>query len=141
MYPLSRPILSVVACSHIAARAHNLHCCSSELPNRYFQELLAGLPKPLKKYTTIAQPDQKLSAPEPGTCPWQEYECPTDDVYRTMDGSCNNLANPLWGRKETPLRRELPAKYNDGMCVSIMYYFNLSPLGNVNPFVSVRITR
>ncbi|XP_058126675.1 peroxidase-like [Anopheles ziemanni] len=35
--------------------------------------------------------------------------------YRSMDGSCNSLYNPLYGTPYRPYRRLLPAKYADGV--------------------------
>ncbi|GMT14395.1 hypothetical protein PFISCL1PPCAC_5692, partial [Pristionchus fissidentatus] len=35
--------------------------------------------------------------------------------YRTFDGSCNNLQNPLLGAAFTPFSRLLPAQYDDGI--------------------------
>jgi hypothetical protein len=40
--------------------------------------------------------------------------CTTIDL-RTLDGSCNNLANPTWGRTNTPYIRVAPANYADGV--------------------------
>lgn len=34
--------------------------------------------------------------------------------YRSLDGSCNNLRNPLWGTSFRPFRRILSAEYDDG---------------------------
>ena len=34
--------------------------------------------------------------------------------YRSLDGSCNNLRNPLWGTAFRPYRRILPSEYDDG---------------------------
>ncbi|CAL4122234.1 unnamed protein product, partial [Meganyctiphanes norvegica] len=48
-------------------------------------------------------------------CPVQP-KCPNPNAkYRTADGSCNNIRNPHWGMSETPLRRLLPPKYEDGI--------------------------
>ena len=34
--------------------------------------------------------------------------------YRTFDGSCNNLAHPVWGKSWQPQARQLPSQYHDG---------------------------
>ncbi len=36
-----------------------------------------------------------------------------NDKYRTIDGTCNNIHNPLFGSAPTALTRLLPAKYYD----------------------------
>jgi hypothetical protein len=38
---------------------------------------------------------------------------PCDDKYRRIDGTCNNIKNPLFGSASTTLTRLLPAKYYD----------------------------
>ncbi|XP_060868199.1 peroxidase-like [Metopolophium dirhodum] len=40
--------------------------------------------------------------------------CNRNAIYRTANGSCNNLKNPLWGSSETPYIRLSEAAYNDG---------------------------
>lgn len=35
--------------------------------------------------------------------------------YRSYDGSCNNLRNPIWGTPQTPYTRLLAPKYGDGL--------------------------
>ena len=39
--------------------------------------------------------------------------CRTNDEYRTIDGTCNNINNPLFGSAPTALTRFLSAKYFD----------------------------
>ena len=57
---------------------------------------------------------------------WQESECvevreppncffPTVNQFRTIDGTCNNLANPLFGASGTAFRRLIPGQYEDGI--------------------------
>lgn len=41
--------------------------------------------------------------------------CDYTSKFRTIDGSCNNLAHPYWGMAETPLIRFLCSVYEDGM--------------------------
>ena len=48
-------------------------------------------------------------------CPWDQFIKCSDKtkMYRTFDGSCNNLKEPLYGRAETPFQRILKeAAYN-----------------------------
>ena len=62
------------------------------------------------------QSDAELPvAPGYDFCPYPTtVECPSDSSFRTFDGTCNNLRNPLIGRAMTPFRRLMPAKYADG---------------------------
>ena len=52
------------------------------------------------------------------------------DIFRTIDGKCNNLKNPLWGSKTVSMRRILPS-------IKDLYktdqYFSLA-LGNIASF-------
>ena len=44
-------------------------------------------------------------------CPEAETTtCPPSE-YRTMDGFCNNMANPEWGQAFTPQTRFIQAEY------------------------------
>ena len=46
----------------------------------------------------------------PPTC-----NSPSVNAYRSVDGTCNNLQNPLWGAATTAFRRILPPYYEDGI--------------------------
>ncbi|CAG9827438.1 unnamed protein product [Diabrotica balteata] len=52
---------------------------------------------------------EEIIQPGCGTAP---DHCP-NTIYRSYDGSCNNLKNPTWGIPNTPYNRLLPAKYAD----------------------------
>jgi len=49
-----------------------------------------------------------------GNCP-SAPRCNTNAKYRSVDGTCNNLRNPLLGRSETAFQRILPPQYDDGV--------------------------
>ena len=42
-------------------------------------------------------------------------KCHPRQRYRNIDGSCNNLENPLWGKSNTQYSRILPPSYGDGI--------------------------
>ena len=57
---------------------------------------------------------------------WQESGCeeireeplcndPARWVFRSIDGTCNNLQNPLFGASGTPFTRIIPSQYEDGI--------------------------
>ena len=47
----------------------------------------------------------------------EEFECftPSFQRFRTIDGHCNNLENPLLGAADTALPRLIPSQYEDGI--------------------------
>ncbi|XP_046556439.1 peroxidase-like protein [Haliotis rubra] len=55
-----------------------------------------------------------MTIPESG-CATFVGVCNITNIYRSSDGSCNNLANPTWGMSDTPRRRYLTPQYNDGI--------------------------
>ncbi|KAK8752094.1 hypothetical protein OTU49_012001 [Cherax quadricarinatus] len=63
-------------------------------------------------------------------CP-RDPTCTPNAKYRTADGSCNNLANPSWGKSNTPNQRILPPTYADGVFEPRSTAVDGSPLPNV----------
>lgn len=57
-------------------------------------------------------------------------QCNPGTKYRTIDGSCNNLKEPLWGKSQTQFSRVLAPAYADGLSE-----FRLSVTGDVLPSV------
>nr|XP_045598236.1 peroxidase-like [Procambarus clarkii] len=49
------------------------------------------------------------------TCPREPVCRERDRFYRTIDGSCNNLDNPMWGQARTTFQRLRPPHYSDGL--------------------------
>lgn len=52
----------------------------------------------------------KISCEECGVGP---EKCLNDTIYRSYDGSCNNLEHPKWGSAGSEYGRLRPAKYSD----------------------------
>ena len=53
--------------------------------------------------------------------------------YRTFDGTCNNLKEPMRGASYIPLRRLLPAQYDDGLMQPIGFDKEKRPNGRALP--------
>ncbi|XP_071091011.1 salivary peroxidase/catechol oxidase-like [Haliotis cracherodii] len=65
----------------------------------------------LKKHPKASKEEIKR-AKKKADCP-AAFECSEEDLYRTPDGSCNNLDHPHWGAANQPFRRYLPPEYSD----------------------------
>ncbi len=58
-----------------------------------------------------------MGAPNLNVCPFplpDPSACNLTRQYRTIDGSCNNLQHPTWGKAMRPFRRLLFPDYGDG---------------------------
>jgi hypothetical protein len=52
-------------------------------------------------------------------CPYNiNPKCNSKAKYRTADGTCNNLKNPLWGKSQTPFERFVSPFYEDGKLIT-----------------------
>ena len=61
----------------------------------------------------LARMSQEASCQE--VRPFPVCKFPRDWIYRTIDGTCNNLENPLFGASNTQFTRIAPAEYADGI--------------------------
>ncbi|XP_062579240.1 peroxidasin homolog, partial [Saccostrea cucullata] len=62
-------------------------------------------------------------------CPYnRKPSCQTNAKYRTADGTCNNLNNPLWGKSQTPFERFVFPFYEDDVQDPRSRNVNGSPL-------------
>jgi len=52
-------------------------------------------------------------------CAVPKIKCDPTLCYRTIDGSCNNLNFPLWGKSLTSQARFIPPSYDDSTCYNI----------------------
>ncbi len=83
--------------------------------NRVFREVNTLL----KPFQGNYRPDTPFPAPAMDECPFPTNMdtltpmCDALSRYRTIDGSCNNLRYPLWGKSFRPMNRFLPAEYSD----------------------------
>ncbi|KAH3716255.1 hypothetical protein DPMN_058974 [Dreissena polymorpha] len=68
----------------------------------------------------------RINQPKPTGCPVRELpidicgksvqvNCDADANFRTIDGSCNNLKNPEWGKAASMQSRSVTNVYDDGM--------------------------
>jgi hypothetical protein len=63
---------------------------------------------------TVSEANLALQEPLQADCPLPSISCSETEKYRRINGSCNNLENPLWGSTYVALNRELPPEYTAG---------------------------
>jgi len=87
-------------------------------------------------YTDYTKKRRSLTTPVGFTinstfCPFTPVgSCNPTSKYPTYDGSCNNLKNPLWGKKDTPYKRWLTPAYADGFNSPRLLAISGKPLPN-----------
>ena len=85
------------------------HTASLLLPNQTHcgsAGLVGWLPK------TLSEWDLQVC---PFTDPLQKPKCKAKSKYRTVNGECNNLKKPFFGKSFTPLARVLDSAFEDGI--------------------------
>ena len=50
-------------------------------------------------------------------CKNAPIECDANDIFRSFDGTCNNINKPYWGARSTALPREIE------VCIADISYF------------------
>ena len=72
--------------------------------------------------------------------PTSMFNCsaPGSYQYRTFDGTCNNMYNPLWGASNTAFRRLQAAQYEDGILTPVGYYQQVHGNPFAGPWPSAR---
>jgi hypothetical protein len=66
------------------------------------------------------------------SCPFKRsISCDPNNKFQSIDGSCNNLASPWFGKAETPYKRYTAPAYLDGLDIPRTMAKNGSPLPNV----------
>lgn len=67
------------------------------------------------------QAPQQPQDPSQQGCGQAPAFCPKNR-YRSYDGTCNNLRNPILGTPNTPYNRLLPPKYGDGKLSPTLFW-------------------
>lgn len=73
------------------------------------------LPSPLKPHSDVHSRGKEFPTPQADYCPYNfQVKCDSKFPWRAFDGTCTNLAQPLWGASFQPLARFVPPAYADG---------------------------
>lgn len=67
------------------------------------------------------------------SCPFVEPRCDPSVIYRTADGSCNNLNHSSVGAAYTRQRRMMDNSYEDGLLLLLVYFVNAPPPSPPHP--------
>ena len=106
-----------VFCCHGRKQANTsvISSFSFGLTSSQIQAVAKMLPSPFRPHNEPFYPDSNPPTYYPDMCPYpRNVQCNPGAPYRSYDGICNNLGNPLWGSSHIPLARFLPSQYADG---------------------------
>ncbi len=86
-------------------------------------DVYSAVESSLSAWDGTFHPDHPLVVDRIDECPFPTKKeemtgCNPINRFRTLDGSCNNLEHPLWGKSFRPMGRFLPAVYGDSECSS-----------------------
>jgi hypothetical protein len=114
---MKRSVKSVVPLKNASTNPFSLKTSSESI--RIHSSFMLALKETKKTLNTTSKTNLKniklkLS---PQLCPFQfSFDCDSTSKYRNVDGSCNNLNNPILGKSNTPFKRYLnETSYDDGM--------------------------
>lgn len=95
--------MNFIKISLTLAFTFNLITCSTISQSTELSRQIETLYNSAKSGSTIA-------------CPFTEsITCNSSEKFASLDGSCNNLLNPYYGKSTTPLKRLLSSNYEDGI--------------------------
>ena len=93
------------------------------------KHMIEHLDNILRPSTTRVKPDMKQPSPTLNKCPYpmnnENNDCDASYPYRTLDGSCNNIQRPMWGKSFRGFARFLFPNYYDGNNTCIYMYIHI----------------
>jgi peroxidase len=92
-----------------------IYVCCPKVVNAIPKKIPISTPPASPYYSNMAYNVRSMTEEEIKVANFNPPQnCRPDYIYRTVEGNCNNLKNPLWGKSFEPMRRLLPSKYADG---------------------------
>jgi peroxidase len=116
----SDPVVAYAISSSMRTSEHLVEDCMRETHSTTEEAIYDSMKRmnmvsTLRAFPSRATPNAAVPLPlTSGFCPYPtNYDCSDFLHFRSIDGSCNNLRNPILGRSNTPFRRMGPTRYND----------------------------
>lgn len=123
---ITNPSLYYHTCDDYMGIQHGIFCkkkCRALQPDVEYQLIALGCPRG-ERFTqcegderirrSAATQYSRVKRDIASECDTQIPVCSPNAVYRTFDGSCNNLQNPLWGKSNRGQNRIVPNAFDDG---------------------------